>query len=48
MTLSQTMTITGLDGRPLVEKTTGTGAAVRYYIPGVTGVVATVENGALK
>ncbi len=47
--LSQVLTLTGLDGQALAEKTTaGASTQVLYYVPGMNGLVAVIENGESK
>lgn len=49
LVLGQVLTLTGLNGRPLAEHlSSGPDSVVRYYIPGVTGIVAVIESGQPK
>lgn len=47
--LSQTLTLTGLDGQALAERVTaGANTNVQYFIPGIGGLAAIIANGASK
>lgn len=47
--LGQVQTLSGLDGQPLAERTTvGATSQIQYYVPGVGGLVAMIQNGEPK